>query len=549
MRKEKNIKKESFMQAVFSLIFSQILIKILGLIYTLYLTNKEGFGDKGNAIYGSAYQIYAMLLTLSSIGVPNAISKLVAERTAMGDHKGANRIFKVAFATFAVIGLAGTLILFFGADFIANVVLQIPESKYTLLALSPAVFFVSIASVLRGYFNGRETMKVTAKSQSLEQIFKTIFTIVIVELIFTISSGNTVWMAAGANIATTLSIFLSFMYLFSLYKMNSKQIRNEIKQSVNYKYQRVKTIVKNILWVSIPMSLSSIMSSFNKNIDSFTVVRNLKKFMPEAEAQAQYGILGVKVDTLTSLPLAINIAFATALVPAISAAKAKNDKKTITKRVSFSLLASMLIGLPCTIGMIIFADPILHLLYPNAPDGALILQISAITIIFTILDQTINGTLQGIGKVMVPAISLGCGMLTKLVFNLILVPNPAFWVNGAAIGSVACHIVAFCIAFTVLRKNVKLDLTIGKFIIKPILATAIMAVCSYFLYSQLASGIIIEKWATILSILFAILIYLLAVIALKILTKEEIYMLPYGKKIYKVLERLGIYEKEAEEKL
>ena len=99
------------------------------------------------------------------------------------------------------------------------------------------------------------------------------------------------------------------------------------------------------------------------------------------------------------------------------------------------------------------------------------------------------------------------------------------------------------------KPNVKLDLTIGKFIIKPILATAIMAVCSYFLYSQLASGIIIEKWATILSILFAILIYLLAVIALKILTKEEIYMLPYGKKIYKVLERLGIYEKEAEEKL
>lgn len=549
MRKEKNIKKESFMQAVFSLIFSQILIKILGLIYTLYLTNKDGFGDKGNAIYGSAYQIYAMLLTLSSIGVPNAISKLVAERTAMGDHKGANRIFKVAFATFAVIGLVGTLILFFGADFISNVVLQIPESKYTLLALSPAIFFVSIASVLRGYFNGRETMKVTAKSQSLEQIFKTIFTIVIVELIFTISSGNTVWMAAGANIATTLSIFLSFMYLFSLYKMNSRQIRKEIKQSVNYKYQKIKTIVKNILLVSIPMSLSSIMSSFNKNIDSFTVVRNLKKFMPDAEAQAQYGILGVKVDTLTSLPLAINIAFATALVPAISAARAKKDEKTVTKRVSFSLLASMLIGLPCTIGMIIFADPILHLLYPKAPDGALILQISAITIIFTILDQTINGTLQGIGKVMVPAISLGCGMLTKLVFNLILVPNPTFGVNGAAIGSVACHIVAFCIAFTVLRKNVKLDLTIGKFIIKPILATTIMGICSYFLYSQLISGIIIGKWATILSILFAIVIYLLAVIALKILSKEEIYMIPFGKKIYKVLEKLGIYEKEIEENL
>ena len=108
------------MQAVLSLMFSQVLIKLLGLIYNLYLTNKDGFGDQGNAIYSGSYQIYALLLTLSSIGVPNAISKLVAERTAKGDHKGAIRIFKVALATFALIGLAGTLLLFLGADFIGN---------------------------------------------------------------------------------------------------------------------------------------------------------------------------------------------------------------------------------------------------------------------------------------------------------------------------------------------------------------------------------------------------------------------------------------------
>lgn len=539
-KKNKKIKKESFMQAVFSLMFSQILIKILGLVYTLYLTNKEGFGDAGNAIYLSAYQIYAMLLTLSSIGVPNAISKLVAERTAVGDHKGANRIFKIAFATFSLIGLVGTLLLFFGADFIANVWLQIPEAKYTLVALAPAVFFVTVASVLRGYFNGRESMRVTARSQTLEQIFKAIFTIMIVEIIFTMTSGNTVWMAAGANIATTLSIFLSFMYLFNFYRGQRREIAKEIKSSVNYRYERVKTIIKRILSVSIPMSLSSIMSSFNKNIDSFTVVRSLKNFMSDADAKVQYGMLSGKVDTLTSLPLAINIAFATALVPAISAAIAKKDKHTVTKRVSFSLLASMLIGLPCTVGMIVFAGPILNLLFPNASGGSVILQISALTIIFTILDQTINGTLQGIGKVMVPAISLGCGMLTKLVINLILVPIPAFGVNGAAIGSVACHMVAFTIAFNVLRKNVKLDLTFSKFVLKPFIATVMMAVCSLFVFNLL-KGIIAQKLATIIALVVAVIIYALAILALKILTKEDIYMIPYGQKIYKILERLGIY--------
>lgn len=437
--------------------------------------------------------------------------------------------------------------LFCGANVIANSWLQIPEAEYTLVALAPAVFFVSIASVFRGYFNGRETMRVTARSQTLEQIFKTLFTIMIVELIFTMSSGNTVWMAAGANIATTLSIFMSFMYLFVCFKQQRKEIGREIKASVNYKYHSVKKIVKRILSVSIPMSLSAIMSSFNKNIDSFTVVRSLKTFMSESDAKVQYGILSGKVDTLTSLPLSINIAFATALVPAISAAIAKKDKRTVTKRVSFSLMVSMLIGLPCTVGMMVFSAPILNLLFPNASSGTLLLQISALTIIFTILDQTINGTLQGIGKVMVPAKALGCGMIAKLIVNLILVPIPSIGVNGAAIGSIVCHMIAFTIAFNVLRKNVKLELSFSKFVVKPFIATIMMGICSYFSY-LLLKGIIAEKMATIIAMGIAVIIYVLAVLAMKILSKEEIYMIPYGQKLYKVFERFGIYRERKEPK-
>jgi stage V sporulation protein B len=406
--KKGKVKKESFMQGVLTLIFSQVLIKILGLVYTLYLTNREGFGDKGNGICASGYQIYAMLLTISSIGVPSAISKLVSERVAVGDHKGAHRIFKIAFATFAVIGLVGSLLLFLGANIIANDWLQIPEAEMTLVALSPAIFFVAVASVMRGYFNGRQCLKIGARSQTLEQIFKTLLTIIVVEIVAILSNVSTQWMAAGANLATTLATFLGFAYLMLYYRTRRKEIALEIKATVNYKYERVLTIIKRILIVSIPIALTAIMSSINKNIDSFTVVRSLKQFLPEDIATAQYGILGGKVDTLTSLPLSINVAFATALVPAISAAKAKKDSETITKRTSFSLLLSMLIGLPCTVGMFIFSDEILNLLFPKASDGAVILQISSLTIIFTILDQTINGALQGYGKLTIPTISLGC---------------------------------------------------------------------------------------------------------------------------------------------
>ena len=253
-----------------------------------------------------------------------------------------------------------------------------------------------------------------------------------------------------------------------------------------------------------------------------------------------YGQLSGKVDTLTNLPLAVNIAFATALVPAISAAKAKNDRETATKRTSFSLLTSMLIGLPCVVGMIIFAQPILNLLYPNANQGALLLQLIAVSVIFSILDQTINGALQGFGKVMIPAIALGIGCVVKLILNLILLPIPELNVYGAAIGSIACHAVAFTIVFNVLKKYVKLDLPFNKFVIKPAIATAIMGICSYTVYLIL-KGIISGRLATIVSILFAVIVYVLAVLALKIYNKEDIYMLPKGEKIYNILEKLKIY--------
>ena len=403
----KTTKKETFMQSVITLIFSQVLIKLLGLIYNLYLTNREGFGDKGNGIVSESYQIYALLLTISSIGVPNAIAKLVSERVAVGDHKGAHRIFKIAFATFTVIGLVGTLMLFFGAHIIAVDWLQIPEAEMTMVALAPAIFFVAIASVMRGYFNGRQEIKATARSQSLEQIFKTALTIILVEIVAIASNLSTEWMAAGATLATTLATLSGFGYLYFYYKVRKKEIAAEIKSTVNYKYERRRSIIKKILWVSFPIALTAILSSVNKNIDSFTVVRSLKEFLPAEEAVSQYGILGGKVDTLTSLPLSINVAFSTALVPAIAAAKARKDKKTIKQKTSFSLLISMLIGLPCTVGMCIFAEQILGLLYPNASSGTVILQISSLTILFTILDQTINGALQGYGLLKIPAISLG----------------------------------------------------------------------------------------------------------------------------------------------
>lgn len=546
---KRKIKKETFMQSILVLMLSQVMIKILGLVYKLYLTNKEGFGDTGNAIYNSGYQIYALLLAISSIGVPNAIAKLISERLAKGDSKGVNRIFKVAILFFAFIGFMGSLILFVGANYIANVLLQIPEAELTLVALSPAVFFVSIGSVIRGYFNGHQRMKITATSQTLEQVAKTITTIIIVEVISLVFTTDVTIMAAGANLATTLSVFMSFAYLFKYYKFKKSEIEievPEITEEPSYDKKSIKEIVKSIIAISLPISLSSLVSAINKTIDSVTAVRGLKNFLTDEIAKAQYGIYTGKVDVLVGLPLSFNIAFATVLVPSVAKLLAQKNKKEADNVVKFSMMSTILIGLPCTFGMIIFAEPILKLLFPNAPEGTVLLQITSLTIIFMMMAQTINGALQGIGKYKIPAIALGCGVLVKFILNLILIPIPSIGINGVAIGSIVCHLISFSIGFIVLKNTLNIKFPTRRYITKPIIATAIMCIASYLLYIILAQ-LISWKLALIISIGFAVISYAFAVCALRILTKDEIYRLPKGEFIYKKLIKMKFYKEEINE--
>ncbi len=547
MRK-KRIEKESFMKGVFVLMISQILVKVLGVIYKLYLTNREGFGDKGNAIYSSGFQIYALFLTISSIGVPNAVSKLISEKVAVGDHKGAYKIFKIALVTFGLLGFLCSCILFMGAGVISQNFLQIPEAELTLVALSPSIFFVSISCVIKGYFNGKENLKVTANSQTLEQLFKTILSIILVEMISIVSGVDTAVMAAGANLATTLATILCFSYLYRYYKSLKKEIAWEIKSTVNHQPTRIRKTLKQILAVSIPMSLTGIMGTINKNIDSMTVVRGLKTFLSEEAAKVQYGILSGKVDTLVTLPMSFNMAFATALVPSISSAKAIGDTQTIRKRVSFSILITILVGLPFMVGMILFAEPILKLLFPNATSGSFIYQISCLSIIFIVLEQTICGTLHGLGKMMTPAISLGVGVIIKLILNLLLIPiNPQKFilggVAGAALATAACHMVSVIIQFCILKKEIGLRLDCKKFILKPFIAVAIMGIVSYqsylFFLTKMGNG----NLSTIIGLGIAVIIYLIVLIVLRIFSEEEFHMIPYGKKLCDFFKKLRLYGK------
>lgn len=532
IKRIKNIENEKtgFAHGVFALMFSQVIIKIVGLIYKLYLTNKEGFGDKGNAIYSSAFQIYALFLTICSIGVPNAISKLVSAKVAIGDNKGAYRIFKIAFALFGILGFVSSSILFFGAKYISNIYLQIPETETAILVLSPSVFLVAIASVLRGYFNGRENLSVTANSQSLEQIFKTIFTIIVVEQIASISSNNTILMAGGAAIATTIATLCSVIYLYKYFIKRKKYMWQEIISSTINRKESIGKIVKNILIVSVPIALCALFSAMTKTIDALTVVRILKTYIGEKEATIQYGILSGKVDTLIALPFSFNVAFSTALIPTIAGEIAKKEMHLVKKRIKFSILVTILIGLPCSIYMSAYSNQILNLLFPNASSGGEMLKYSAWTIIFVVLTQTINGALQGLGKVNTPVIAFAIGAIIKLIFNLSLLP--IFGIKGAIISSIISSATSFIICFISLKNNIDIKLEKNKFLIKPIIVSILMLASSYMFYKSL-NQYISRKILLTLSLLLGTFVYIVLLLHFKVLSDEEISMIPYSNKIYR----------------
>lgn len=545
-----NLKRaaNSFMKNVVILICSQLLIKVLGLVYKLVITNIEGFGDTGLGYYSAGYQIYALLLTLSSIGIPSVISKLVSERIAIGDTKGAQRIFKIAFRFFTTLGLILSIGLYLSSNFIANNILNVPDVAYVMKVLSPAIVFVAMSAVLRGYFSGQQNMKPTSVSQTLEQFLNCVLSITFV---YACIGKDAYIMAAAGNLSTTCAIVITFVYLFRYYKHNKLITKDSIESPEKNKSN--KELLKTILGISIPITISSLISVISGVIDTATVSNcmqiaysngNTKEAL-EQIAMSATGILS-KIDTLVSFPLAINLAFSTALVPAISEALAKKDKKTASRRLSFSFFASLIIILPCSIGFIVLADPILKLLYPTASSGAGVFMIASVSMILSALSQTMTGGLYGVNQSKIPAIAAGLGAFIKFILNMILISNPNIGIYGASISSFIYSVIVFFICYNVMNRCVNMHIKFKTHILKPLISAlgmGIIVFCGYnILNSIFGNGI-----STILAIILGAISYSLLILFTKTLTKEDILMIPYGTKIYKLLIKFRIYKEEKED--
>ena len=515
-------KLNDFTNGIISLIVSQILIKIFGVIYSVYITNKTGFGDEGNAIYMSGYQIYALLLTVSSIGVPNAISKLISEKKSQKDIINQDRIFKVSVFLFAIIGSIGMLLLFVFSKVIADKILGIPKATLSLMILSPAVFFVSLNSVFRGYFNGINKIKITAKVQFIEQVLKSIFTIIFVEISSKISNNNTEIMASSANFATTVATCFSLIYIFKKYIESS----NIYEEKIIYSKERIISIINKVLCISIPMALNAILSSLGKNIDSITIVRILKNIIGEEQALRKYGIISSKIDILVTMPLSFNSSISTALIPEISRKKAKNDIDGLVNKIKLSILITLMLGIPYFFGVYTYSKEIFEILFPNANDGHVLLKIASFGIVFSMLTQTINSILQGLGNNKVPVFASLLGVIFKVLSNIYLVRIENVYEKGAIIGNIISSFVSFIIVYKALMKNVDLKFRINSLILKPLFGSLVMISFSLLVHNLLIRNQIKDTFSGLISISIAVIIYVFCIFVMKMIKKTDFCEMP-----------------------
>lgn len=542
--KLKKENKVSFLHNVLMLMFSQVVIKLLGLVYRVIIVDVEGFGNTGNGYYSTGYQIYMILLALSSMGIPNVVSKLVSERIAKKDFIAANRVFRYCFVIFGSLGLIFAAVLFFGAEFIANVFLKADGVKYTLMALSPALIVVPPTAVMRGYFTGLGSLKATSTTLVIEQFFNCVLSI---GFVYACVGKDTAIMAAAGNLSTSCACILAFIYLVFFFLRRKGDIKEDcLAQDVITEQKTKKDMVKTILAISIPISLGSLVSVLGSAIDTVTVSRCVQNAFAtlgqsaqalEEKAMELYGILQ-KAETVTHLPLAISATFCTAIVPVISSAIAKGDETEANRKISSSFFINSLFIFPCMAGFFVLAGPILKLLYPSVPDGALVLIMLTIALPFSSINFILNGVLYGIGKSFVPAVALGIGSALKLCLNIWLVNIPQINIYGAVASTVLYNILIFAIELAVVKRSVKIQIDVKRCFVKPIFSSAVMGVVVFFTYKLTAA--LGNTAATLISVLVGIIVYGILVLLTKNLSAEDLESLPMGNKLRVLLERFKL---------
>ena len=533
-------KNNNFLKGAAILSIAGIITKILGAIYRIPLSNiiqSEGMG-----YYSTAYPLYTLLLSISTAGFPVAIAKLVSEKRAVKDFKGAERVFKVALMGLSIGGLLTSLFLFLTADSMVEKMVGNSNAYNALIALVPELFVVPIMSAFRGYFQGRQLMTPTALSQIIEQLFRVGSGLLLTYLLL---DKGIPMAAGGASLGGSIGAIMATLTMIFIYFYGRKEAKKELESSIYTEEYGIGTIIKDLLIIAIPITLGSAIVPIMDTIDVAIVLKRLQSIgYLESEANALYGNLKGMAQTVINLPQVFSLAIAMSLVPVISDANARRKKKEIETISSSGIRMTLLIGLPCAFGLFVLARPIIGLLYykndlETITNIGNLLSVLSFGVIFLTLVQILSSILQGLGKPIVPAINLFIGAIVKVILSYVLTAIPSINIYGAAISTVAAFGIAAILDLISVISLAKVKLNFKDIFVKPFISSLSMAIAAFLSYLFLMD-IIGEKLATIVAILVGVVVYGIFLIITGTITDEDFNLLPKGDKIGKKLSKFKL---------
>lgn len=587
---EKNV-SQTFLKGAAILTLSMVIVKVFGLLDKMILTNIYSmFGDDvasmGMGLYGNAFEIFVVIFTVATGGLPIAISRLVSENMVQKRYKDVKRIHRISIPFFVAVGLISLLIMVVGSLFYVELIGS-PYSNVAMMCLAPTVFFGCLVSIYRGYFEGQRNMLPTAISEIIEAAVKlvigTLFAYFIMKFGFDsynstggflgfsfqskIEAQNVILAlsVAGAILGITFGSLLSFVFLFLRYKISGDGIPEEYyRNSIDARTKR--ETFSMILKTAIPIAMGAFIMSIGALIDQIIIQKvllNLAETKPEIlyeqygkyySYEVFYGEYSTGVPptihtrlwgcyssalTLMQLVTAVTQVFGSSAMPNVTSAWTKGNKEELKSSIDTVLRMTMMFTLPMSFGLCVLAHPIMSFVYGDAAIaqiGGDVLTLMGITTIFTAAITPVCSMLQGIGKVKLPMKLYTLCMIVKISVSWMFVSIPEINIQGATAGSLIAYALILVIGMYLLVKHSKISPNFFSTIIKPLIGSVFSSATAFFT-NMFFANIVPEKISTILSILCAIVVYLVALLLMRTFTATEIKFLPKGEKIAKVLEK------------
>ncbi|MCI2058807.1 MAG: polysaccharide biosynthesis protein [Oscillibacter sp.] len=536
--------KQTFLGGAAILAAAVVIVKLIGAIFRIPLTNI--IGTEGKAHFMVAYNIYNVLLTISTAGLPLAISKLTSEAHTRGRENEKRKLFRTAIWLFFALGLVFSLFMFFGAAWLAG--FQGDELAYwPIRALAPAVFCVCLLACMRGYTQGQGNMKPTAVSQVLEALCKLGIGLPLAYYLYRVLGKSREIGAAGAILGVTAGTVLSMFFLI-VYLMTHRDRTESLDVP-----ESGGTLMRKVLSIGVPITLSNSAMSIITLIDQKIVLGRLnylaqtwsRSALGGSSPTALYGRYSMGMD-LINLPASFVYPVTMSLLPFAAAALARHDSAEADRTVTSAFRLIALLALPCGVGLSVLSTPILTLLYPALPEDAAaagpLLGVLGIACIFICIMILTNAVLQSYGHEAIPIFTVIAGGIVKVVMNYFLVGNPRWNIAGAPVSTLCCYVVVAGLnLFFVWKYSPQKPRYLAIFA-KPVLASLLMGAAAGGMYSLLGTALrgrtgayLVNAVSTLGGIAAGVAVYFFLVLALHILRADDVRNMRGGEKLIRML--------------